>query len=275
MEKEYFKNRFKDKTMIVTGGATGIGKAVSLRAANESAEVVIVDKLEKEGNEVLNSIIDNGGKAMFINLDLTNEDNCQYLIDETVKTFHKIDIAVNNLGIMGNPNHLHQLPKKDMDYVMLTNFYTVFFCCKYEIQQFMKQNTGGVIVNTSSISGVIGVPGNPAYSASKHAINGLTKNIALDYAKYNIRINSVNPATTATPLVEEAMEYVKSKIAEAKANGIDLLKAHSGSFLKTKNMLERDLTAEEQAASILYLASDDATHMTGTTLQTDGGWTSF
>lgn len=275
MEKEYFKNRFKDKTMIVTGGARGIGKAVCLRAANESAEVVIVDKLEKEGNEVLNSIIDNGGKAMFINLDLTNEDNCRYLIDETVKRFHKIDIAVNNLGIMGNPNPLHQLPKKDMDYVMLTNFYTVFFCCKYEIQQFMKQNTGGVIVNTSSISGVIGVPGNPAYSASKHAINGLTKNIALDYAKYNIRINSVNPATTATPLVEEAMEYVKSKIAEAKANGIDLLKAHSGSFLKTKNMLERDLTAEEQAASILYLASDDATHMTGTTLQTDGGWTSF
>ena len=139
----------------------------------------------------------------------------------------------------------------------------------------MKQGNGGVIVNNASIAGLTGLPGNPAYVASKHAVNGLTKNLALDYAKYGIRINSVNPAATTTPMVAEAFEYVKARRDAAVKAGMDPAKAQSMAGQKHTSMLEREATAEEQAASILFLASPDASHMTGATVQTDGGWTSF
>lgn len=139
----------------------------------------------------------------------------------------------------------------------------------------MKEGNGGVIVNNASIAGLTGLPGNPAYVASKHAVNGLTKNLALDYARYGIRINSVNPAGTTTPMVAEAYEYVKAHREAAIKAGMDPAKAQSMAGQKRTSMLEREATAEEQAASILFLVSDDATHMTGAAVQTDGGWTSF
>lgn len=197
------------------------------------------------------------------------------MIEETIKAFGKLDIAINNAGVMGNPSPVHQLEKEKMDFTMNNNFYSVYFSCKHEIQQFLKQNNGGVIINNASIAGLTGLPGNPAYVASKHAVNGLTKNLALDYAKFNIRVNSVNPAGTDTPMVEEAMNYVKEKMAEAVKNGIDPAQAQSMAGQKTETIQKRNATSKEQAASILFLASDDASHMTGATVQTDGGWTSF
>lgn len=101
-----------------------------------------------------------------------------------------------NVGVIGNPSPLHELKQEQMDYTMANNFYSVFFCCKHEIQQFLAQNEGGVIVNNASIAGLIELPGTPAYISSKHAVNGLTKNLALDYARYNIRVSTVNPAGT-------------------------------------------------------------------------------
>lgn len=139
----------------------------------------------------------------------------------------------------------------------------------------LAQKSTGAIVNNASIAGVTGLPGNPAYVASKHAVNGLTKNLALDYARYGIRVNSVNPAGTATPMVEEAYAFVVEKQKKARAAGVSAQEAQSMAGQKTESMLERDATAEEQAASILFLASDDASHMTGSIVATDGGWTSF
>lgn len=269
----FYADRFKNKVMIITGAARGIGRATAIRAAKEGAKVVIVDRLKEEGEETLKMVTDNGGEAIFLNLDLSLETACMEMIEKTIKQYQKLDIAINNAGVMGSPNPLHRLEQKDMDYTMANNFYTVYFCCKHEINQFLEN--GGVIVNNASIAGVTGLPGNPAYVASKHAVNGLTKNLALDYAKFNIRINSVNPAGTATPMVDEAMAFVKAKMAEAVANGLDPAKAQSMAGQKTKTMQEREATAEEQAASILFLASEDASHMTGAILQTDGGWTSF
>ncbi|MEG0835707.1 MAG: SDR family oxidoreductase [Christensenellaceae bacterium] len=271
----YYANRFLNKVMIVTGAARGIGAATARRAAKEGAKVVLVDKREKEGAEVLKEILADGADAIFLPLDLSIEQNAQKMIEMTINKYQKIDIAINNAGVMGEPNPLHLLPKEDMDFTMQNNFYSVYYCCKYELIQFMAQNKGGVIVNNASIAGMTGLPGNPAYVASKHAVNGLTKNLAIDYAKYNIRINSVNPAGTATPMVKEAMEFVMRKQKEAIAAGMDPKAAQSMAGQKTKTMQEREATADEQAASILFLASDDATHMTGATLQTDGGWTSF
>lgn len=270
-----FKERFKEKVMIITGAARGIGKATAIRAAQEGAKVILVDIRKEQGEETLEAVIKNGGEGIFLNLDISIEENAKKMVETAVKKYGKLDIAINNAGVMGSPNPVHNLPKEDMEFTMANNFYSAYFCCKQELSQFLLQGNGGVIVNNASIAGMTGLPGNPAYVASKHAVNGLTKNLALDYARYGIRINSVNPAGTATPMVEEAMAFVKAKMQEAVAAGMDPSKAQSMAGQKTKTMQEREATAEEQAASILFLASEDASHMTGATMQTDGGWTSF
>lgn len=272
---KFYPDRFKDKVVILTGFARGIGEATALRAAQEGAKLVLVDRLEKEGQHVLKQVYDLGGDAIFLNLDLSVEENAKKMVEETIQHFGKLDIAINNAGVMGNPSPLHEIEKAQMDYTMANNFYSVFYCCKYEIQEFIKENHGGIIVNNASIAGLTGLPGNPAYVASKHAVNGLTKNLALDYARYGIRINSVNPAGTTTPMVAEAYEYVKQHREAAIKAGMDPAQAQSMAGQKRKSILEREALPEEQAASILFLASDDASHMTGATVQTDGGWTSF
>lgn len=275
MTKVYYPNRFNNKVMIITGAARGIGRATALRAAKEGAKLVLVDCRESEGQETLRMVLEAGGTGIFLPLDISVEENCKIMVEKTIEQYGKLDIAINNAGVMGQPSPLHELSKEAMDFTMQNNFYSVYFCCKRQILQFLEQGQGGVIVNNASIAGLTGLPGNPAYVASKHAVNGLTKNLALDYARYGIRINSVNPAGTATPMVDEAMAYVMARRKQAIANGMDPAQAQSMAGQKTKTMQQREATAEEQAASILFLASDDATHMTGATLQTDGGWTSF
>lgn len=273
--ESYFKDRFRDKVMIITGSARGIGLAAAIRAAQEGAKLVLVDRLKEEGQNAHQKILELGGEAIFLNLDISIEKNAEQMVNETISKYGKLDIAINNAGVMGNPSPVHQLECEQMEYTMANNFYSIFFCCKHELKQFISQQTGGVIVNNASIAGVTGLPGNPAYVASKHAVNGLTKNLALDYAKFGIRINSVNPSGTKTPMVDEAYAYVKQKIDEAIKNGVPAEQIQSMAGQKTKSILQREALAEEQAASILFLASDDATHMTGAIVQTDGGWTSF
>ena len=273
--KKIFPERFKGQVIVLTGAARGIGKATAMRAAREGARLVLTDRLEKEGSEVLKAVTEEGGEAIFLCLDLSIEENARKMVEEAVKAYGRIDIAINNAGVMGNPDPVHALTKEQMDYTMANNFYSVFYSCKYELQQFMKQKKGGAVVNNASIAGLTGLPGNPAYVASKHAVNGLTKNLALDYARFGIRVNSVNPAGTDTPMVKEAYEFVMQKQKEAQANGVSEQEAQSMAGQKTESMLKRDALAEEQAASILFLASDDASHMTGEIVATDGGWTSF
>ncbi|MEG2295633.1 MAG: SDR family oxidoreductase, partial [Oscillospiraceae bacterium] len=204
-----------------------------------------------------------------------NEQDAEKMVEETVKHFGRLDIALNNAGVMGDPAPMHELTKEKMDFTMQNNLYSVFYCAKAEIKQFLKQADGGVIVNNASIAGLTGLPGNPAYVASKHAVNGLTRNMALDYAKYGIRVNSVNPAGTDTPMVEQAMAFVMSKREQAIANGVPKEQILSMAGDKMQNIQHRNATPQEQAASMLFLASDDSTHLTGTLLATDGGWTAF
>lgn len=271
--KKIFPGRFDDKVMIITGAARGIGKATALRAAAEGAKLVLVDCKEKEGRETLAEVEAITDTVLFLPYDISIEENAQKMVEETVAKFGRLDIAINNAGVMGEPDNVHNLTKEQMDFTMANNLYTVFFCAKHELIQFMAQGDGGAMVNNASIAGITGLPGNPAYAASKHAVNGLTKNLAIDYAPFGIRVNSVNPAGTATPMVEEAMAFVIAKQKEAAAAG----NANAGSMAgsKTENMQKREAQAEEQAASILFLASDDASHMTGEVVATDGGWTSF
>ena len=254
-----FKDRFKDKVMILTGAARGIGRTTAIRAAQEGAKMVLADRLAEEGEETLAMIRQAGGEGIFIPLDLSEEENARILVKKAVDTYGRLDIAVNNAGVMGKPNPVHLLPKEDMDYTFANNFYTVFFCCKYELRQFIEQGQGGIIVN----------------NASKHAVNGLTKNLALDYQRYGIRVNSVNPSGTKTPMVDEAYAYVKGKIDAAVAAGVDPKEIANMGGRKRMPIIDRQAEPWEQAAAILFLCSEDASYMTGATLQTDGGWTSF
>lgn len=270
------KDRFKDKVMIITGASRGIGKEAAIRAAKEGAKIVLVDLLE-EGQSVSDEINNNGGSSIFFKVNLANEDEVKSFIEKTIDKFKKIDILINNAGVTGNLEKVHQVTKENFDFIFKTNLYSVFFCCKYVINQLIKQNNGGVIINTSSIGGIVGLPGVPAYVASKHAINGLTKNMAIDYAKYGIRVNSVNPAPTNTPMQQEGMKMAEEKIKEAISKGL-IKKEDIHSVFgdnKSNNLQHRIADASEQAASILFLASDDASYITGAIVQTDGGWTAF
>lgn len=269
------KNRFKNKVMIVTGGSRGIGKETAIRAAKEGANVVIVDLLD-EGKKVCDEINSTGGKSIFIKANLAKENEVKSLVEKTVSEFGKVDILINNAGVTGVPNPIDEVSRDDFDFTFKTNLYSVFFCCKHVISQLIKQNTGGSIVNTASIGGVVGLKSSPAYVSSKHAINGLTKNMAIDYAKYGIRVNSVNPAPTSTPMQEEGYRIAEERISEALKSGL-IKKEDIPSMIggKTENLQKRIAKASEQAASILFLASDDSSYLTGTILQTDGGWTAY
>lgn len=271
-----YKDRFKDKVIIITGATSGIGKETAIRAAMEGGKIVLAGRRKELGAEIVAEIKNRGGEASFIQVDLSKEESAQELINKTIDIYGKLDIAINNAGIMGTPCPIHKLSKEDMDSVINTNFYSVLFCCKYEIEQFIKQKTGGVIINNSSVAGLTGIPGLPAYNASKHAINGLTKNLAIDYSsKFNIRINSINPSATVTPILEESRELYKEQMAKAKEKGIDLSKTESFVGSKHQSLLKRPAESSEQASAILFLASDDASHMTGSTVAVDGGWTTF
>lgn len=269
------KDRFSNKVMLITGSATGIGRETAIRAAKEGAKLILADRKKKEGEATWNEILEMGFEAIFFNIDLTNALDVKKMVVEGVKKYKGLDIAVNNAGVMGKPSPLHLLEEEEMTYTMDNNFTAAFYCCREELKIMVEQNRGGVIINNASIAGLTGLPGNVAYVASKHAVNGMTRNMAMDYAKYNIRVNSVNPAGTDTPMVEQAFAYVKEAMEKAVENGVDPSAAKSMAGQKTKNLQQRNATAKEQAASILYLASDDASHITGTLFATDGGWTAF
>lgn len=270
-----YKDRFKQKVMIITGSATGIGRAAALRASQEGACLVLVDKKQVELEETCENCKNLGAEVLCLCMDISIEENAKQMVKRCIERFGKLDIALNNAGVMGLPSPVHEITKEQVEYTIQHNFYSVLYCAKYEIQQFLNQRCGGVIVNNASIAGLTGLPGNPAYVASKHAVNGLTRNLALDYAKAKIRVNSINPAGTNTPMVEEALAYVKQQRKDSNKQSAELSDVMSMAGDKTQGIQHRNAEASEQAASMLYLASEDATHITGTLFASDGGWTAF
>lgn len=269
---ELFKERFQDQVIIITGGATGIGAVAALRAVKEGARVVIADRKKEEGLATL-AQIQEIGEGMFLHLDLAEEKNAEAMVAETIKKYGHVDGCVNNAGVISRPTPVHLLEKEALEDTMADNFYSMFFCCKYELRQLILQGQGGALVNVASIAGLTGIPGNPPYNASKFACNGLTKNMALDYAKYGIRVNSINPDGTTTPLAEQAMRFVMESREAAKKAGKEPDNSMAG--LKTTSLFKRPSEAEEQASVILFLLSKDASHITGATVATDGGWTCY
>ena len=246
---------FKDKVVLITGAGSGIGQVTALRYAEEGATVVVADLNKEGGQQSLEMINTIGGKAIFIAVDVADYKSVQNLIKETIAQLGSIDIAINNAGIGGK-----QLKKtaehslEDWDRVIAVNQTGVFYCMKLELEQMMKQGSGN-IVNIASIAGLRGLPNNLSYVASKFAVVGMTKTAAVEYARYNIRINAVCPVFTPTGLFKP--EYF-GDLADKFKQAIPM---------------KRFGKKEEMAETILWLTSNKASFITGHAMPVDGGLT--
>ncbi|MFW5755782.1 MAG: SDR family NAD(P)-dependent oxidoreductase [Tangfeifania sp.] len=253
-------NRLKNKVIIVTGGSLGIGKATCKVLAEEGATVAITDIKDEEGRNLAEEINNNGGKAIYLNLDVSNEKQVKEVFTEIKSKFGKIDVLVNNAGISGVNKPTHEITEEEWDKLMSINVKGVFFCTKHVIPA-MRENKGGSIINLSSIYGIIGAGDIPPYHASKGAVRLMTKNDALIYAKDNIRVNSVHPGYIWTPLVEE--------MGKESEEGVEKFREDLDSLHPIGHVGEPD----DIAYGIAYLASDEAKFLTGSELVIDGGYT--
>ncbi len=289
-EDYFLPGRFAGKTALVTGSARGMGKLAAIRLAREGANVVAVDWLADEGKAVVDGIVSEGGKAVFVAGDISETAVCDAMVQAAVDTYGGLDCALNNAGVMdaifpGDP--IDYATQKDLtmsrideasdaywDVVMRVNATGTFRSLRAELRQMLKQNRGGSIVNVASVAGLRGFGGTPSYVASKHAVNGLTKNAAIDYAPYGIRVNSVCMATTITPMYERAFDLLKQRAqAGYKDTGIGMLKIDS--LLEFSSQKQMGSTAAEQVAVMLFLLSPESSNITGANYATDGGFTTY
>jgi NAD(P)-dependent dehydrogenase (short-subunit alcohol dehydrogenase family) len=283
-------NRFSGKVLLVTGAAiSSIGGCVAIRAAREGASVVCVDRKVPELHKTVEAITTSGGKAIALVADVAKPADAEQMVAECVKHFGKLDLALNAAGVMDGtdpaappdfanqtpllPAAIHLATDEYWHTVFANNITSMFFSMRAELKQMLAQGAGGSIVNIGSIAGLTGLPGNPAYSASKHAVIGLTRNAAIDYAPHGIRVNSVNMAQTDTPMVFRAYEFVKWAMEQGA--GSSMAGAKSQSLLQMADPAKRGSTPWEQAAIILFLLSDEAANLTGLAMATDGGWTAY
>jgi len=251
--------RFENKIVLITGASDGIGKTTLLKFAEEGAIVINADILIEKGKEVIEQVNKSGGKGIFIPTDVSKSNEVKNLIDVIIQEYGRLDIAFNNAGIEEpNPGKLHTIEEKDWQKVIDVNQKGVWLCMKYEIGQFLKQG-GGVIVNAASMCGLVAEIHVGSYIASKHAVVGLTKAAALDYARDNIRINAVCPGCVPTGQV---MRVTRGDPKELKR-------------LEESQPIGRMGTTEEIAAAVLFLSSDDASFMTGHAMAVDGGATAM
>lgn len=250
------KGKFDSKVALVTGAASGIGRATALAFAAEGAKVAVAD-LQMEGcDEVVEQIRSRGGEAMAIKCDVAKAKEVEAMICSTVGKYGNLHFAVNNAGIEGAHAGTTDHTEEVWDRVMDVNLKGVWLCMKYELPEMQKQKSGA-IVNVSSAAGIIGSAGTVAYTASKHGVVGLTKASALEFAKQNIRINAVCPGFIRTAMLEK------------------LIKAYPGveEQLIAREPAGRLAEPEEVAQAILGLCSDASSFITGAALQVDGGLT--
>jgi NAD(P)-dependent dehydrogenase (short-subunit alcohol dehydrogenase family) len=245
----------QNKVALVTGGTSGIGRATAIAYAQQQAKVVVVGRRMDEGEETVRLIKEAGGEAIFVQADVTKEADVEAMVDKAVSVFGRLDIAFNNAGTVAENPSLIEQTEAEYERTMNVNVKGVWLSMKYEIAQMLKQGSGS-IVNTSSGAGVVAVPTQPLYTASKHAVVGLTKAAALQYAKAGIRINVVAPAAIETDMFEAA------------TGGQDEVKA----YITGLHPIGRIGTPLEVANAVLFLSSDLASFITGETLMVDGGY---
>ncbi|MGQ0792717.1 MAG: SDR family oxidoreductase [Deltaproteobacteria bacterium] len=247
---------FQDKVVLITGGTSGIGRATAAAFAREGAKVVVTGRREKEGEETVRLIKEAGSEGFFIKGDISREADVESMVEKTVSAYSRLDIAFNNAGIEGIVAPLAGQSVDNYEAVFGINVRGVYLSMKYEIPQMLSRG-GGAIVNMASVAGLIGFPGMSLYVASKHAVLGLTKTAALEYAKSGIRINALNPAAIETEMVDRFVGR-EGEIRDQ---------------LAAMHPIGRMGKSEEIASAALYLCSDGASFITGQSLTIDGGFT--
>jgi NAD(P)-dependent dehydrogenase (short-subunit alcohol dehydrogenase family) len=250
------KTSFENKVALVTGGTSGIGKAAALALAAAGAKVVVAGRRENEGREVVEAIEKLGGKALFVKTDVSREADVKALVDKTVATFGRLDFAFNNAGVEGAGLTTDQQTEENYRQVFDINVRGTLFSMKHEIPAILKNS--GAIVNTSSVVGQVGLPGYGVYTASKHAVNGLTRSAALEFAKQGVRVNAVAFGTIQTPMIDRMVG--ESQTDNAKRE-----------WLAGMHPIGRIGTSEEAVQAVVALL--DNSFITGSILTVDGGWT--
>lgn len=249
--------RLQEKTALITGAGSGIGRCTALRFAAEGASVVVVDISEEGGRETVGLVESAGGTASFVRADVTSPDSAREMVTVAVSKFGRIDVLFNNAGISGI-GLLHELEPDEWERVMRVNVRGVYLSCKFALPYMMKQRSGSII-NMSSSLAEIGLARRASYAASKGAVLALTKSMQVDYAPFGIRVNALLPGTIMTPFVEH---YLHSAYADPSA-AIEMIKSRQ---------LGGELgTPEDVAAAALFLASDESKFMMGSPLYIDGG----
>jgi NAD(P)-dependent dehydrogenase (short-subunit alcohol dehydrogenase family) len=247
------------KVAIVTGAAMGMGEATAMLFAQAGAKVVVADVDVEKGQQVADAITDSGGEARFVQVDISQADQVERMVAETVDAYGRLDAAVNNAALTPDDQPTAEFDEDYWDRLIAVDLKGTALCMKYEIRQLLSQGDGGSIVNISSVSGFRPQPNNLAYVAAKHGVVGMTKVAALEYGDQNIRVNSVAPGAIDTPMLRGALEQFGLTEAE---------------FAPQLSLLGRFGQPDEVAQASLWLASDQASYVTGTTLHVDAGYTS-
>jgi NAD(P)-dependent dehydrogenase (short-subunit alcohol dehydrogenase family) len=245
-------DRFTGKVAFVTGAANGIGRAAAIAFAAEGARVAILDRTAVALRETEAALKQAGGEVLVIASDVSIPEQVEAAVAQVVERFGRLDIAFNNAGVENKPQPLHEIELEEWDRVLDINLRGTFVCMKHEIAQMVRQG-GGVVVNTSSGAGIRGVAGGASYAASKHAIIGMTRSAALDYAKQNIRVNAILPGNIETPMMDR---FTSGDLQKA----IDL------------EPIGRLGKPEEIAEAVLWMSSDLGGFVTGSAVVVDGGW---
>lgn len=247
------------KVVLVTGGASGMGRATAVALARAGAKIAIADVNGQGGEETLGLTLAAGGDAFFAACDVSSAAQVEALVNQTVKKFGRLDCAANIAGIEGKwADRIAEASEENFDRVIAVNLKGVWLCMKYEVAQMIKQG-GGSIVNLASAAGLVGNPGSAAYGASKHGVVGLTKTVALEYARQGIRVNTVCPGAIETPMLSRIFDAIPrhgARMAEIEPVG-------------------RLGTADEIAAAILWLCSEQSSFVTGAAIPVDGGLTAM
>ncbi|HVZ97867.1 MAG TPA: SDR family oxidoreductase [Chitinophagaceae bacterium] len=246
---------FENKVALVTGGSFGIGRAAAVAFAERGAKVVVADYIEDSQHETMNLIKKAGSEGLFVLCDVSKSNDVKAMIEKIVATFGRLDFAFNNAGIEGTMGNIQDCTEENWDKTIGIDLKGIWLCMKYEIPQMLQQGKGA-IVNCSSVAGLIGFPGLPAYVASKHAVAGLTKTAALENSKEQIRVNAVCPGVIHTDMIDRITG--KDKNAEQQYANME--------------PIGRIGRPEEVAEAVMWLCSDSASFVTGTTIPVDGGW---
>ncbi|MGZ3742496.1 MAG: SDR family oxidoreductase [Pseudobdellovibrionaceae bacterium] len=246
---------FNGKVAFVSGASTGIGRATAFAFAKNGARVVVADVNEDAGGQTVQMIREKGGEAFFVKCNVANLLDVKSAIEATCAKYSRLDMAFNNAGVEGEQTSFMDCTEENWQKVIDINLKGVWLCMKFQIPQMLKQG-GGAIVNCSSIAGLVGFAGIPAYVASKHGVIGLTRTAALELAKSNIRVNAICPGVIQTPMIE--------RFAHGEVQIRDQLMAGEP--------MGRLGQPEEIANAALWLCSQQSSFVTGHPLVVDGGW---